>query len=111
MEAVGNPCRIDYPLPMPARNVNPTEHLGSVVETDVTLGRFSNASEVVREGLRLLEQREAEDAARLAWLQSAAVDAFSELDRGESTEFASMNELEAFIHQIAEEPRTQTPRL
>lgn len=96
---------------MPTRKVNLTEHLDSLVENGVTSGRFSNASEVARVGLPLLDQREAEDAARLAWLQSAAVDAFSELDRGESTEFASMNDLEAFIHQTANELRTLSPGL
>jgi putative addiction module CopG family antidote len=39
-------------------------------ETGVASGRFSNASEMVREALRLLEQREAEDRAKLEWLRS-----------------------------------------
>ncbi len=45
---------------MPTRNVNLTEHFDRFIETGITSGRFSNASEVVREGLRLLEQREQE---------------------------------------------------
>ncbi len=45
---------------MPTRNVNLTEHLDRFVDARVSSGRFSNASEVVREGLRLLEQRERE---------------------------------------------------
>ena len=36
--------------------------LVAFVDQNVKTGRFSNASEVVREGLRLLEQRQAEDA-------------------------------------------------
>lgn len=50
---------------MPTRNVNLTEHFDRFIESGVTSGRFSNASEVVREGLRLLEQREQEDKAKL----------------------------------------------
>ena len=46
---------------MPTRNVNLTEHLDTFIETGVASGRFSNASEVVREGLRLLEHRDLED--------------------------------------------------
>ena len=43
---------------MPTGNVNLTEHFDRFIEAGITSGRFSNASEVVREGLRLLEQRE-----------------------------------------------------
>ena len=45
---------------MPTRNVNLTEHFDHFIETGITSGRFGNASEVVREGLRLLEQSERE---------------------------------------------------
>ena len=67
---------------MPTRNVNLTPHLDQFVESGITSGRFSNASEVVREALRLLEQREAEDKARVEWLRSASEEAFASLDRG-----------------------------
>jgi len=50
---------------MPTRNVNLTEHFDRFIEAGVESGRFSNASEVVREGLRLLEQREKEDRAKI----------------------------------------------
>ena len=54
---------------MPTRNVNLTEHFDRFIETGITSGRFSNASEVVREGLRLLEQHEQEDRAKVEWLR------------------------------------------
>jgi antitoxin ParD1/3/4 len=38
---------------MPTRNVNLIDHFDSFIEKRVNSGRFSNASEVVREGLRL----------------------------------------------------------
>jgi len=56
---------------MPTRNVVLTEHQASLVEQLVTSGRYQNASEVLREGLRLVEQREAEDACRLEGLRAA----------------------------------------
>ncbi len=88
---------------MPTRNVNLTPHLDQFVESGITSGRFSNASEVVREALRLLEQREAEDKARVEWLRSAAEEAFASLDRGEGMEFESVDDLTKFIDQTLQE--------
>jgi antitoxin ParD1/3/4 len=88
---------------MPIRNVNLTEHFDRFIDTGITSGRFSNASEVVGEGLRLLEQREQEDKAKLEWLRTAAKDGFDQLDRGEGIEFESMDDFDAHIDQIGEE--------
>ncbi len=56
---------------MPTRNVVLTDHQTSLVERLVTSGRYQNASEVLSDGLRLVEQREAEDAYRLEALRAA----------------------------------------
>ena len=88
---------------MPTRNVNLTEHFDRLIEAGVTSGRFSNASEVVREGLRLLEQREQEDKAKLEWLRAAAKEGFDAIERGEYVTLRSDREIEDFIHQIGEE--------
>ncbi len=88
---------------MPTRNVNLTPHFDQFIDAATTSGRFSNASEVVREGLRLLEQREAEDMARVAWLRSASEEAFASLDRGEGMEFESMDDLTKFIDQTLQD--------
>ena len=56
---------------MPTRNVVLTDHQATLVQQLVTSGRYQNASEVLREGLRLVEQREAEDAHRLDALRAA----------------------------------------
>ncbi|OYW17718.1 MAG: CopG family transcriptional regulator, partial [Burkholderiales bacterium 12-64-5] len=57
---------------MPTRNVVLTDHQADLVERLVASGRYQNASEVLREGLRLIEGREAEDGARLVALRDAA---------------------------------------
>ena len=88
---------------MPTRNVNLTEHFDRFIEAGVTSGRFGNASEVVRDGLRLLEQREQEDKAKLEWLRAAAKEGFDQLDRGEGIEFESMDDFDAYIDRIGEE--------
>ena len=45
-------------------------HFEDFVRRQVRSGRFASASEVVREGLRLVEEREAEREARLEALRS-----------------------------------------
>lgn len=42
---------------MPTRNVVLTDHQAHFVEQLVASGRYQNASEVLREGLRLVERR------------------------------------------------------
>jgi antitoxin ParD1/3/4 len=86
---------------MPTRNVHLTEHFDKFVEDGIDSGRFSNASEIVREGLRLLEQREEEDRAKIQWLRKAAKEGFDAIDRGESTRLRSPSEVKAFIRQLA----------
>jgi len=88
---------------MPTRNVNLTEHFDGFVEAGIASGRFSNASEVVREGLRLLEQREQEDQAKLEWLRAAAKKGFDDIERGDYVTLRSDEEIESFVQQIGEE--------
>src|SRR5712671_1480042 len=97
------PFRILEFRPMPTRNVVLTKHQEKLIEILVDSGRYQNASEVLREGLRLVEQREAEDAAKLDALREAARVGFEALDRGEFREFGSADELEAYLHDFSEQ--------
>lgn len=85
---------------MPTRNVNLTDHFDRFVQSRIRSGRFSNASEVVREGLRLLEQRDSEDRARIEALRSASSQGFAELDRGEGVTFETGREFSAFVDRL-----------
>lgn len=67
---------------MPTRNVVLTDHQQEVIETLVESGRYQNASEVLREGLRLIEQREREDAFKLEALRKAAQVGLADLATG-----------------------------
>jgi antitoxin ParD1/3/4 len=49
-------------VPTPARNVVLTKRQSDLIEALVESGRYQNAGEVLRDGLGLAEQREAEDA-------------------------------------------------
>ncbi len=88
---------------MPTRNVNLTEHFDRFIEAGITSGRFSNASEVVREGLRLLEQREQEDRAKIEWLRGAAQEGFDAAGRGDYVALRSDREVDDFVDQVRRE--------
>ncbi len=85
---------------MPTRNVVLTEHQANLVEQLVTSGRYQNASEVLREGLRLVEQREAEDAYRLQALQSAANAGIADIEAGRFTTFDSADALRSHLNAL-----------
>ena len=87
---------------MPTRNVVLTERQETLIEALVRSGRYQNASEVMREGLRLIESREAEDAARLEALRSAAQIGADAIARGEFREFAGGQDLAAHLETVAD---------
>ncbi len=74
---------------MPTRNVVLTDHQAQFVEQLVTSGRYQNASEVLREGLRLVERRESEDALRLTALREAARVGITDIEAGHFRSFSS----------------------
>lgn len=99
---------------MPTRNVNLTEHFDRFIEAGIASGRFSNAREVVREGLRLLEQREREDKAKLEWLRAADKEGLDGIERGDYVTLRSDREIGDFMRQLrkdsAAEPAAENTR-
>jgi antitoxin ParD1/3/4 len=69
---------------MPTRNVNLTDELDRFVAKKIKTGRYENASEVVRAGLRTLEREEQLHGAKLAALRAA-------IDEGEASGLAKGN--------------------
>ena len=67
---------------MPTRNVVLTDHQTDLIEVLVSSGRYQNASEVLREGIRLIEKQEAEDNARIASLREAAHAGLTDIEAG-----------------------------
>jgi len=86
---------------MPTRNVVLTERHEQLIDVLVQSGRYQNASEVLREGLRLVEEREARDATLLAALRDAAVVGITALDEGAYREFAGPDALRAHLERVA----------
>lgn len=64
-------------------NVSLTDELGEFVKARVSTGRYTSASEVVREALRIMERHEQTEAAKLQWLQQAYRDGVKSGDAGE----------------------------
>ena len=81
---------------MPTRNVSLSGHYDSFIESNVKSGRFDNASEVFRAGLRLLEQQQEENDLKLENLRQAAKLGFDQLEQGKRIE-VSDDELEDYI--------------
>ena len=88
---------------MPTRNVVLTDHQAELVEQLVASGRYQNASEVLRDGLRLIENREAEDGARLAALREAARAGMADIDAGRFLAFTTANAIRSGLAVITQE--------
>ena len=85
---------------MPTRNVNLTDHFNRFVEAELSAGRYRNASEVMRAGLRLLEQHTREEHEKLKLLRSLAAEAIEKHDQGQGIEIRSKQKLAGFIGRI-----------
>lgn len=80
-------------------NVSLTPQLESYVKEKVAAGMYNSVSEVMREALRLLEERDALKEMKLAALRRDLQDGINELDRGEGTPL-DMDEIKAKARAI-----------
>ncbi|MBI1832176.1 MAG: type II toxin-antitoxin system ParD family antitoxin [Planctomycetes bacterium] len=88
---------------MPTRNINLTEHFDDFVERQVSSGRYSNASEIVRDALRLLEEQEQVRKAKLKALRHAAKQGFDEIDQGNGIVLKDKKARDRFFKDIERE--------
>ncbi len=84
---------------MPTRNVVLSTQQHDLVEALVQSGRYQNASEVLREGLRMIEQRERVEEAKLKMLEQAAGAGWADISAGRYTDVADAR-LDDFIGQL-----------
>jgi putative addiction module antidote protein, CC2985 family len=84
---------------MPTRNVVLTDRQAKFVEKMVASGRYQNASEVMREGLRLVEQQEAENAAKLKALREAVQLGIDDIEAGRGIPFDSFEAMEEHLRK------------
>jgi antitoxin ParD1/3/4 len=85
---------------MPTRNVNLTDEQNAFVEELVRSGAYQNASEAMRDAVRALQQRRAEDALKLEALRTQVAVGLADLERGAVNEVDDA-ELDAFLDRLA----------
>lgn len=85
---------------MSVRTVKLTEHFDSFVQAGIESGRYADVNDVIREGLRLLEQREAEDKAKLEWLRGAVQEGMDDINRGQYTSLDSSAAIENLTRSL-----------
>lgn len=73
---------------MPTRNVVITDQQAELLESLVASGRYQNASEVLRDGLRLLQRRERLEAAKLDALRGALDEAEAAVAAGDVFDYS-----------------------
>lgn len=81
-------------------NVSLTPELEAFVQQKVESGRYSSASEVVRESLRLLEKRDSRDREINEEIRRKVQEGIDELDRGEGILINGDAELREFMEDI-----------
>lgn len=87
---------------MPTRNVVVTDHQAEMIEELVESGQYQNASEVLREGLRLLEERNATHKAKLKALREAARVGLADLEAGRYETFTDGDALHRHVKALVD---------
>jgi len=87
---------------MPTRNVVLTDRQEKLIERLVKSGAYQNASEVLREGLRLLEQRRHEDEAKLKALRASVQVGVDDIEARRYREFRTDEELRDYLTDLAD---------
>lgn len=85
---------------MPTRNINLTTEQNEFVEKVVESGEYQNASEAIRDALRVLQRVRREDTLKLKFLRAQIKAGTDALERGE---FAEVDEtdLDAYLEGLA----------
>jgi len=86
---------------MATRNVVLSDHQHEFVESLVQSGRYQNASEVLREGLRLIEERERLESTKLKALKQAARQGLADVAAGRYADVEGA-QLDDFIAQLGQ---------
>jgi antitoxin ParD1/3/4 len=81
---------------------DPVSIESDLVDRLVLSGRYQNASEVLREGLRLIESQEADAKARIKALRDAARLGIADMDAGQYRTFESSASLNQHLSELSD---------
>ena len=87
---------------MPTRNVSLTAEQDAFVERVVKAGEYQNASEAIRDALRVLQQKRREDALKLRALRVQIKAGLEALDR-DFTDVADVD-LDGYLEKLTARP-------
>jgi antitoxin ParD1/3/4 len=85
---------------MPTRNISLTPEQNAFIDEMLKAGEYRNASEAVRDAIRALQQRRAEEALKLDKLRVSIKHGIAALDRGELTEVEDEG-LDGYLDELA----------
>ena len=85
---------------MPTRNISLTPEQDAFIDEMLKAGVYRNASEAMRDAIRALQQRRAEEALKLDKLRLSLKQGIAALDRGEFTE-VEHEDLDAYLDDLA----------
>ncbi|MEP1216345.1 MAG: type II toxin-antitoxin system ParD family antitoxin [Marinobacter sp.] len=87
---------------MTTRNIVLTDHQSQVVDHLVTSGRYQNASEVLRAGLRMVEEAEARYVTKINDLRAAIDAGQKDMEAGRTRTFTG-DEFATYLSEHAEQ--------
>lgn len=90
---------------MPTRNISLTPEQDAFIDEMLEAGEYRNASEAVRDAIRALRQRRAEDALKLERLRRGIDAGLADLERGDYEEVDDA-ELEDWLDRVADPARS-----
>jgi antitoxin ParD1/3/4 len=87
---------------MPTRNISLTPEQDAFITDSLQAGEYRNAGEALRDAIRALQQRRAEEAVKLERLRISIKEGIAALDRGD---YAEVEDLDAYLDDLAEPVR------
>jgi antitoxin ParD1/3/4 len=90
-------------MAVPTRNVSLTAEQDAFIERVVKAGEYQNASEAIRDALRVLQQKRREDALKLKALRAQIKAGLDALEWGDFTEVAEAD-LDEYLESLTERP-------
>jgi antitoxin ParD1/3/4 len=79
-----------------------TPHFESLTQELIASGRYNNVSEVVRDGLRLLESRVQEESAKLVAMKRAVKVGLDDIKDGNYVTLNNSQQIENFVRKAGE---------